>query len=693
MGCGSASSTHSNEPKSTLFDPHLQEELSSTRLDNLGRSVDIAARGARPGDNAAMRDLMDKEAEETEETAMRPYKAAIKEPSSLFPLNQRAPNVHLKLEYIYGYSSLYTRQNLFYTANPSKIVYPASAVGVVLDTSTNSQRFFGAGSLATVNGHSDTISALTIHPNRDLVASGDLAPIPKISIWHSSDLSLVKEFRLNCSANGVACMAFSPSGRLLAACDLHNEHYVRVYDWAVGALVGEDKTGVGRILSVGWGSEEEMCTVGVKHVCFWSKRTGGFLQRKGIIGDLGLLANYTCVGWLSPSLCITGSTNGFLYSWSPPYSLRKYPICPASSAIHCLCIYKDSLLLGCSDGTIHILDKGFREVGCVRVQACPRALDMVEKRILCGCRDGSIVEMSVEGRRVGVHMESHCGGGVWGVALDTKEPRYVLTVGDDNKLKIWDWSRHKCITTVALETAAVSVIGKGNAMDKKAQGCCVAVSPNGHIAVGHGDGHIVVRREPNIIIASISDSKSRIQTLSYSPSGDLLAAGSHDNAIYLYSVASAYSLRSKLTGHCAAVTSMDFSEDSLYLHSTSLVHDLLFWDLATGQQLPSGSSLLRDEDWATWTALHGYPIEGICSPHCDITHVQAVDRKQDGLAIAVGNAWGLIELFGYPNGSGARSVAYRAHSGAVVAVKWTPKDQYLFSVGGTDNCLMQWACS
>lgn len=635
MGCGSSDSSSADTPYSAFLDPQLQGELSAQRLDGLGRVVDVYDRAARPGDNAEMLELLNKQAQEREDQVMRPYIAALKEPSRLLPLNQRAPNVHLKLEHVYGYSSIYTRQSLFYTANPSKVVYPAAAVGVVLDTGRNTQKFFGAGKLSSVNGHSDTICALTIHPNRDIVATGDSAPVPKICIWHSADLSLVKQFYLDSITRGVVCLSFSPNGRLLAACDLHDEHYVRIYDWAVGTVLAEERTGKGRVLAVGWGSEGELCTAGVRHVGFWTRRTGGFVQRKGVLGGIGLIGNYTCVGWFAPGLCITGCTDGFLYSWSPPNCLRKYPICPPSYAINCLTVYQDTLLLGCSDRQIHILDKGFREVSKLQIQACPSSLDMVEKRILCGGRDGSIVEMGVEGELVGVYMEAHCGEGVWGLAL--RSPCSVLTVGSDNKLKIWDWSLHKCTTTVTLEAVfPTKSKEKASQTAKKSQGTSVAVSPKGHIAVGHEDGHIVIRREPNAVIASISDSKARIQVLAYSPSGDLLACASHDSLIYLYSTES-YSLRCKLAGHSAPVLSLDYSEDSLYLHSTSLGYDLLFWDLATGLQLPSGSSLLRDEEWATWTALLGYPIRGIHSPHSDLSHVNTVDRMNEGSVVAVGN--------------------------------------------------------
>jgi microtubule-associated protein-like 6 len=117
---------------------------------------------------------------------------------------------------------------------------------------------------------------------------------------------------------------------------------------------------------------------------------------------------------------------------------------------------------------------------------------------------------------------------------------------------------------------------------------------------------------------------------------------------------------------------------------------LLFWDITTGQQVPDGATRYRDEIWHKWTAKLGWPVQGIYGGQVDFTHVNTVDRSGDKAVFAVGNDWGLVELFGNPNNKGAKSNAYRAHSEHVTSVKWSCDDRYLFSAGGYDNCVMQW---
>ena len=62
-----------------------------------------------------------------------------------------------------------------------------AALGVVLDTKNNSQRFFGAGESNKANGHNDDITALAIHSDRDLVATGQVGANPKVCIWRASN--------------------------------------------------------------------------------------------------------------------------------------------------------------------------------------------------------------------------------------------------------------------------------------------------------------------------------------------------------------------------------------------------------------------------------------------------------------------------------------------------------------------------
>ena len=77
-----------------------------------------------------------------------------------------APDASLKLKYAHGFRSFDTRGNLKYAANGS-IVFTTAALGVIHNPKTNVQNFFTL--------HQDDVVAMAIHPNRDIIATGQMA--------------------------------------------------------------------------------------------------------------------------------------------------------------------------------------------------------------------------------------------------------------------------------------------------------------------------------------------------------------------------------------------------------------------------------------------------------------------------------------------------------------------------------------
>jgi len=701
MGCGESSSTGVSQGAVRSSDPDLARELSGQRMNKRGGVVSVYDReeSKRPEDNQAMANMfeMEEAGAGDQALAVKPYQGALKEPTQPPAWKNAAPGVTLTLEYVYGYRSFDSRQNLFYTSNPEKVVYMAAALGVVLSKSDNTQKFFGAGNVKTAVGHSDDITSLAIHPQRDIVATGETGSCPKIFVWKSSDQTKLAEIKCPKGARNISCLSFSHDGRLLAACAMDNEHSVRVYDWAAGTLMSESTGGPDKILDVAWArSGLTFCTAGVKHIYFWTQQGNVFGKNKGIFGQAGPQTNFTSVAWMEDNRCLTGGTNGLLYVWSTNNLQKTYQIHPSNSTIHSLACIEGTILSGGSDNFIHILDTSFTETNRLQVASCPRALDKNGSKILCGMRNGSILELDLSGAATKVLMESHSDGEVWGLTVHPKQAKLFMTTGDDNKLKIWDCTTRKCIENYILESVAGPQRKAGAGASSMSpfppnqQARAVVAGPNGHIAIGHNDGHVTIKSNPSTVLTTLVEPREWIEAIAYSPDGNKLAVGSHDNFIYIYDVRQNYKLMWKLSGHSSMILSLDWSVDGNALHSTCGSYELLFWDTTTGQQVRDGATRFKDEAWHKWTAKLGWPVQGIYGGQVDLTHVNTVDRSGDKAVYAVGNDWGLVELFGNPNNKGAKSNAYRAHSEHVTSVKWSSDDRYLFSAGGYDNCVMQW---
>ncbi len=59
--------------------------------------------------------------------------------------------------------------------------------------------------------------------------------------------------------------------------------------------------------------------------------------------------------------------------------------------------------------------------------------------------------------------------------------------------------------------------------------------------------------------------------------------------------------------------------------------------------------------------------------------------------LAIGDDFGKVRVFRYPCiKKGSESIIGAGHSSHVTCVKWSTNDNFLFSVGGEDNCVMQW---
>lgn len=355
-------------------------------------------------------------------------------------------------------------------------------------------------------------------------------------------------------------------------------------------------------------------------------------------------------------------------------------------------------MVGCKDDKVRILDGNLAEKRVVDVGSVPRAVDLKGGNLLVGSRDGTICQFSQSGERK-ILMESHSDGEVWGLSLNAQDPTQVVTSGDDNKVKVWDSRNRRCVKSGILEQEKGPERKAGYGASTLAstspnqQSRCVVVNPaNGNLFIAHNDGHCTVKSQQdlNTVAKRVHDPKEWIECARFSPDGSKLAVGSHDNRIYIYNLTDGGSLLATCQGHSSFITGLDWSVDSQYLHSVCGAYELLFWDANTGHQIPDGASKLCDEEWATWSVILGYPVQGIFKGIIDYTHINRVDRSNSGDMVATGNDWGLVEIFGYPNSEGADSVALRAHSEHVTNVKFGEGDQYLFSTGGYDQCLMQW---
>jgi len=197
------------------------------------------------------------------------------------------------------------------------------------------------------------------------------------------------------------------------------------------------------------------------------------------------------------------------------------------------------------------------------------------------------------------------------------------------------------------------------------------------------------------LLKIIKDRRCWISMIKFSPDNQYMAVGSHDDIVDIYTVPE-FKLKWSMKKHSSYICHLDWSENSANLQSTCGAYELLFWDINTGKQMTSGASALKDELWATWTCTLGWPVQGFypaCASGKDINYV---DRSKDKCSagyklLARADDWGKVSVLRYPSlQKASEGVVGVGHSSHVTNVRFSNKDDYIFSCGGEDNCVFQW---
>jgi len=143
-------------------------------------------------------------------------------------------------------------------------------------------------------------------------------------------------------------------------------------------------------------------------------------------------------------------------------------------------------------------------------------------------------------------------------------------------------------------------------------GRSIDISPDEkYIAVGMINGDIdIIDAEKWQLITVLKKRNKWISTTKFSPSGDMLAVGSHDHNIDIYMVPS-FKKKFTMKKHPSCITHLDWSEKSDFLQSNCGGEELLYWDMSTGTNMQNGRTTLRDEKWSTFSCVLGWPVQGI----------------------------------------------------------------------------------
>jgi len=157
------------------------------------------------------------------------------------------PDSKLEMDFVYGYHNSgfvdSSRNNTFYLKSKEMLYHTAGLV-IIYDKESHSQTFF--------TGHDEEVSAVAVHPNGVLIASGQSGRNPPIYVWDSSERvegqkPLPEEAHkatLNSHEQRICSLDFSHDGKLLVSVGGDDHHTAIVWDWKMATPLASASGGV-----------------------------------------------------------------------------------------------------------------------------------------------------------------------------------------------------------------------------------------------------------------------------------------------------------------------------------------------------------------------------------------------------------------------------------------------------------------
>ncbi|XP_069493922.1 echinoderm microtubule-associated protein-like 1 isoform X4 [Ambystoma mexicanum] len=596
------------------------------------------------------------------------------------------PSRRLKLEWVYGYRGRDCRSNLYLLPTGETLYFIASVV-VLYNVEEQLQRHY--------TGHNDDVKCLAVHPDRITIATGQVAGTskdgkqlqPHVRIWDSVTLNTLHIIGMGFFDRAVTCIAFSKSngGGNLCTVDDSNDHVLSVWDWQKEERLSEVKCSNEAVFGADFHPTDTniIVTCGKSHLYFWTLDGNALVKKQGLFEKQEKPKFVLCVTFSENGDTITGDSSGNLLVWGKGTNRIRYAIQGAhDGGIFALCMLRDGTLVsgGGKDRQLISWNGNYQQLHKTEIPEQFGPIRTVAEGkgdvVLIGTTRNFVLQGTLSGHFYPI-TQGHTDE-LWGLAVHPFKPNF-LTCGHDKHISLWDATSHRPIWNKAIEDPAQSS----------------GFHPSGTVvAIGTLTGRwFVLDTETKDLVTVHTDGNEQLSVMRYSPDGNFLAIGSHDNYIYIYGVSDngrKYTRVGKCSGHSSFITHLDWSVSSQHLVSNSGDYEILYWVPTSCKQVVSVETT-RDLEWATYTCTLGFHVFGVWPEGSDGTDINAIARSLEKKILATGDDFGKVHLFSYPCSQfRAPSHAYGGHSSHVTNVDYLYEDTHLVSTGGKDMSIMQW---
>lgn len=117
--------------------------------------------------------------------------------------------------------------------------------------------------------------------------------------------------------------------------------------------------------------------------------------------------------------------------------------------------------------------------------------------------------------------------------------------------------------------------------------------------------------------------------IKYSTDGQYVAFGCHDKHCYIYDVKKGYTLHKDLNKSSSAVLHIDWGtgQNKHVIHISDQAGEILYYNVVTGKDDPSGATNFQNETWATFSTHLSWATAGVWPAGADYSDVNSVDRS------------------------------------------------------------------
>ncbi len=234
-----------------------------------------------------------------------------------------------------------------------------------MDKKTNKQRYF--------TNHEEDIVSLCIHPNKYIVATGQMAKKGKakqidLYVWNVNNLpentDVLAEDREKCPKGvsnlkgpllrAIRILKFSPDGKKLVGNGQDDYNSIALWDTSNLnriTLINTAKVDPSSVLDIAWVNNEQFVTVGPKHIKYFKVQGRNITSTKGSFGKKKV--EPLCSVCSAFDKIFTGTTKGNLIVWVGGKAGTSINICK-TGAVNCIYYNNKEKLMftGGADGVI-----------------------------------------------------------------------------------------------------------------------------------------------------------------------------------------------------------------------------------------------------------------------------------------------------------------------------------------------------